>query len=136
MNDRIRNYKPLSCSTPSGSGIRPKFVKKLEEGKAKLVKCGETDQQALINSYKDECDFNRIVERYQNGDVNALARVQGLYTDISGYPDNTTDCLNLPIQALNIIDEINSNNNVKNKDSSASPENVTETEEDVDNGNS
>lgn len=136
MNDRIRCHSPLSCSSPSGSGIRPKFVKKLEDGKAKLVKCGETDQQALINSYKDECDFNRIVERYQNGDVNALARVQGLYTDISGYPDNTTDCLNLPIQARNTIDKINANNTVENKNSSESPENATETEEDVDNGNS
>lgn len=136
MNDRNRNHKPLSCSSPTGSGIRPKFVKKLEDGKAKLIKCGETNQQALINSYKDECDVNRIVERYQNGDLNALARVQGLYTDISGYPDNTTDCMNLPIQASNIIDKLNANNNKDTQNSSVSPENAIEEEEDVNNGNS
>lgn len=133
MNERISRHNPVCGSSPTGCGIRPKFAKRIEDGKARLVKVGETDQQALINSYKDECDFNRIVERYQNGDISALARVQGLYTDISGYPDNPTDLLNMPIQAQQILNNISDANS--SVCDSQSPENPVEEEEVNNDGN-
>lgn len=133
MNERILRHNPVCCSSPAGCGLRPKFVKRIEDGKACLVKVGETDQQALINSYKDECDFNRIVERYQNGDLSALARVQGLYTDISGYPDNSTDLLNMPIKAADIISAISETQPAD--DAPESPVNPVDKEEDSNNGN-
>lgn len=133
MNDRISRHNPVCGSSPTGCGLRPKFVKRIEDGKARLVKVGETDQQALINSYKDECDFNRIVERYQNGDISALARVQGLYTDISGYPDNSTDLLNTPIKAAETLSAMSATQPAE--DGSHSPENPVEKEEDNNNGN-
>lgn len=133
MNDRISRHIPVCGSSPTGCGIRPKFAKKIEDGRARLVKVGETDQQALINSYKDECDFNRIVERYQNGDISALARVQGLYTDLSGYPDNSTDLMNMPIRAQEILENLSKNETVV--DGSQSPVNATEKEEVNNDGN-
>ena len=95
MNARNRSYHATSISSPAGSGIRSLYKKVVEDGKAVLRKVGQTDAQALINSYKDECDVNRIVARCAQGDYSALARVQGLYTDISGMPDNPTDAFNL-----------------------------------------
>ena len=91
MNTRNRVYHACTVSAPVGSGKRPVFKKVTQDGHAVIKKVGETDQQALINSYVDECDVNRIVARCASGDYSALARVQGLYTDISGMPDNPTD---------------------------------------------
>lgn len=96
MNARNRSYHAPSFPSPSGVGTRPLFKKcRNDDGRYCLRKVGETDQQALIDSYKDECDVNRIVQKCANGDFSALARVQGLYTDISGMPDNPTDAFNL-----------------------------------------
>lgn len=96
MNARNRSYHAPSFPSPAGVGTRPLFKKcRNDEGRYCLRKVGETDQQALIDSFKDECDVNRIVQKCANGDFSALARVQGLYTDISGMPDNPTDAFNL-----------------------------------------
>lgn len=103
-NGRVSLYSSPCHSSPVGSAIRDRFAKRVENGKVVLVKVGETDQQALINSYKDECDVNRIVERYANGDSSVLARVQGLYSDISGFADNPTDLLNAPVKAREALE--------------------------------
>lgn len=105
-NGRFGIYSAGVLASPAGTGIRPRFVKRVEAGKAVLVQVGETDQQALIDSYKEECDVNRIVERYANGDTAALARVQGLYSDISGFADNPTDLLNAPIKAREALQNL------------------------------
>ena len=105
MNARNRAYHGRTVSAPVGSGLRPVYKKVTEDGHAVLKKVGETDQQALINSYADECDVNRIVARCAAGDYSALARVQGLYTDISGMPDNPTDAFALANVINNLTPE-------------------------------
>lgn len=105
MNVRNRTYHASTVPSPAGIGIRPLYKKVVEDGKTVLRKVGQRDVQALINSFADECDVNRIVARCAQGDYSALARVQGLYTDISGMPDNPTDAFALADVVNNLTPE-------------------------------
>lgn len=60
-----------------------------DKGGKHLEKVGETDIYALIQSYKDSCDLNLILERcMRSGDYSLLNRVQSAFMDISGFsPD-------------------------------------------------
>lgn len=95
MHDRARLYNHNQSYCPCGSGERDRYVKDLSEIPPRLKKVGTTNQQALIQSYADECDVNRIVARYEAGDISVLGRVQGIYADVTGYPDNSIEALNL-----------------------------------------
>lgn len=95
MNDRGNLYRSRNSGCPCGSPIRDRFIKDTTQNPPRLKKIGTTDQQALIQSYADECDINRIIARYEAGDSSVLARVQGLYTDTTVYPDNAVAALNL-----------------------------------------
>lgn len=91
MNDRYVHSRAFRHPCPTGERKRPIFQRKCEVGKAPtLVKVGETDIQDYIQSFADECDVNRIVERYINGDASVLQRMQGVYSDVAGVPTDLT----------------------------------------------
>lgn len=91
MDERYVHRNPSRRPSPTGERKRPIYQRKCEVGKAAtLVKVGETDLQDYIQSFADECDVNRIVQRYANGDATVLQRVQGVYTDIAGVPTDLT----------------------------------------------
>lgn len=91
MNERYSHADRGRRHAPAGSRMRPHYHRVREPGKAPyLEQIGETDQQAVIQSYAEETDVNRIVQRYQAGDVGIVQRVQGVYTDISGLPTDLT----------------------------------------------
>lgn len=97
MNERNRRYGSFRGSTPVGSSIRSRYRKDCRENPPKLVKVGETDQYAFIQSFKDSCDIARIVERANSGDLTVLQRVQGIYTDTTSLPETMTELMNLGI---------------------------------------
>lgn len=91
MNERYvhRSRNRRFCS--AGERKRPIYQRNCTIGKeATLVKVGESDLQDYIQSFADECDVNRIVQRYANGDTTVLQRVQGMYTDVAGVPTDLT----------------------------------------------
>lgn len=91
MHDRYVHRCPARRTCPAGERKRPIYQRHFEVGKeAVLVKVGESDLQDYIESYADECDVNRIVQRYANGDTAVLQRVQGVYTDVAGVPTDLT----------------------------------------------
>lgn len=106
MNKRNSIYRDPGCSCPAGCGSRPRYIKDVTTNPPTLRKVGETNQQALIQSYADECDVNRIVQRFEAGDVSVLSRVQGLYADVSGYPSDTISLMNLGAQATHAWDSL------------------------------
>lgn len=57
------------------------------DGALILKEVGKTDIYLEIQSHKQSCDINYLIAKYKAGDVNALSRVQGYYTDISDIPD-------------------------------------------------
>lgn len=94
MNERLVRYSKGRRSVPVGCGTRLTFTKDISKNPPKLVKTGQTDQYAYIQSFKSECDVELIVSRFANGDSTVLQRVQGLYGDFTGIPSDTTEVMN------------------------------------------
>ena len=81
---KLYKHEPLKRDfvTPCGDTVRETFqVKSNSDGTRELVKNGEILISDYVNSFRDECLIENIVRRYQNGDINALNRVQGAYID-------------------------------------------------------
>lgn len=91
MSERYVHRCPNRRPCCPGERKRPIYQRQCETGKeAILVQVGETDLQDYIQSFADECDVNRIVQRYANGDTSVLQRVQGVFTDVAGVPTDLT----------------------------------------------
>lgn len=91
MNERYVHRSPSRRPCGSGERKRPIYQRQCEAGKeATLVKVGESDLQDYIQSFADECDVSRIVQRYANGDASVLQRLQGVYCDVAGVPTDLT----------------------------------------------
>ena len=91
MSDRYVHRCRARRPCPAGERKRPVYQRHSEMGKeSTLVKVGETDLQDYIQSFAAECDVNRIVQRYSNGDTAVPQRVQGVYTDVAGVPQDLT----------------------------------------------
>lgn len=93
MNDRCKIYKSDRGRAPVGRRTRDKYVKDRTTNPPSLRKVGETDQYGIIQSFKDECDIQRIVARAQAGDASVLQRVQGLYFDSTAIPADPTEVM-------------------------------------------
>lgn len=96
-------------SSPVGSRIADKMsVVCGDRGNRYLKKTGETNLYDYIQSFKDEVDLNKIIDRcMMTGDVSLLQRVQGVYLDVTGMPtDNRTaqDILNHSRQIYESLD--------------------------------
>lgn len=65
------------------------------DGILQLNEAGSHDLYQDIQSYAASCDLQVIINRYFNGDPGALARVQGVYADLDGMPDNIHEVYNL-----------------------------------------
>lgn len=75
-----------------------------KDGKEHLEPCGQTDLYAFIQSHRDSVDFNLIIARYMQGDVNALERAQGFYEDVSGMNTNLAEVMNMIRTGKNVFD--------------------------------
>ena len=93
-----RVYAPCGCH-------KRDLLERVYDGGAPCIrKVGETDLQSFIESFADECDINRIVQRYAAGDVSVLQRVQGVYADYAGAPDNLTSAFEIVKNVREIYD--------------------------------
>lgn len=65
-----------------------------ETGHPYLVKDGETDVYAIIQSHKEECDINLMLQRYAAGDT-SMMRQDARYIDTSNLPTTIHEYFNL-----------------------------------------
>ena len=87
-----RNSRPATIPVSSGNRIQKQYIRSLNlQGKPILEEVGQIDLQDRINSFRQECDINRIVKRAAEGDVDILHRTQGAFIDVSGVPNNVHD---------------------------------------------
>lgn len=70
---------------------QPKFD---ENGVMDLVESGKEDLYDFIQSYAESVDIHVILARFQNGDIDALSRVQGAYGDFTNMPTSYAELLN------------------------------------------
>lgn len=65
-----------------------------EDGVMDLVEAGREDLYDFIQSHADSVDIHVLLARFQNGDVDALSRVQGAYGDFTNMPTSYAELLN------------------------------------------
>lgn len=70
---------------------QPKFD---ENGVMDLVESGKEDLYDFIQSHAESVDIHVILARFQNGDIDALSRVQGAYGDFTNMPTSYAELLN------------------------------------------
>lgn len=85
--------RPNDFVSVAGSGIKQEYIGKLdkETGIITLVPTKKRDMYAEIQSWKDSCDINKIVDRYRNGEIDILNQVQGTFGDFSTTPKDLAD---------------------------------------------
>ncbi len=85
---------PRRCSC-AGNQMEPHYVERYDKtGHPYLVKDGETDTYAIIQSHKEECDINLMLQKYAAGD-NSMIRQNGRYIDTSNLPTTIHEYFNL-----------------------------------------
>lgn len=70
-----------------------------DSGVMQLRPTGKLNLYDEIQSHADSVDIHVLMERYQSGDVGALARVQGAYGDFTQLPTTFAEALNLMVAA-------------------------------------
>lgn len=104
FNTAFSRVFPRSFS-PTGEGVKKTFSVQYDNyGNRSLIETGEVDTYAIIQSFKDECDVCRLIERYQQGDLSALARVQAVYCDTTVYPHSLMEARHSYSVALEAFD--------------------------------
>lgn len=84
-----------------------------EKGVITLVESGKVNTDEEIQSYAESCDLSIIINRYINGDINALNQRQGMYGDFTNLPKTYAEFLQKQIDAQNTFDKLP--NDVKKK---------------------
>ena len=64
-----------------------------ERGQVELVEDGTEDLYAYIQSFAESTDIHSILQRYQNGEVDVLEKVQGFYGDMTEMPKTYAEAL-------------------------------------------
>ncbi len=64
-----------------------------ERGQVELKEDGTEDIYAFIQSFAESTDIHSILQRYQNGEVDVLEKVQGFYGDFTEMPKTYAEAL-------------------------------------------
>lgn len=87
-----------------GTEFEPEYKLKVDkDGKRTLGIVGETNVYAKIQSYKDSCDVNYILQRFAAGDQSALSKVQGIYGDFTTVPTSLAELSQRVVDAENLF---------------------------------
>lgn len=98
MTFRTSLSRPTRVISHAGNPVQAVRSAKIDsKGNMTLVKVGEHDLYAEIQSYKDSCDIHLILKRFAAGDTEALARMQGFYADYADMPSTYAEVLNAVI---------------------------------------
>lgn len=90
-----------------GSSVRVLYTSKVaEDGNIELIPSGTENLYDFIQSHKDSVDIHVILNRFANGDTNALSRVQGSYGDFTDMPTTYAELLNTMIAGENYFNSL------------------------------
>lgn len=78
-----------------GSKVKTLYSPTFDEfGHMELQEAGQENLYDFIQSHKESTDIHVILARFVNGDVNALARRQMFYADLTDFPTTYADVVN------------------------------------------
>ena len=102
---RISDHKRF-ISNP-GSPFKFIYSPKVnKDGSIDLVVKEKTSLYDYIQSFKDSCDINVLIRRYQQGDTAALMRAQTMYGDFTEMPKTYAEFLQVAIDGENYFDTL------------------------------
>lgn len=85
--------KRIHC--PTGSKTEMRHEPEVDKwGRRVLTKTREVPIYDIIQSHKEQCDFEKIIRRAREGDINALNIVEGHYIDITDAPHDLLESQN------------------------------------------
>lgn len=76
------------------------------EGRITLEVTGKRNIPEFIDSFRESCDINNIVERFNSGDVSVLSRSQGAFFDATELPHSYAEMLNVVINAEKTFNQL------------------------------
>lgn len=86
---------PERFQTNPGNPVQKTYAGSYDEnGRLVLQESGELNLYDLIQSHAESCDIHVIMQRYQNGDVDALSKAQGFFGDVLDFPKTYAEALN------------------------------------------
>lgn len=77
-----------------------------KNGVKDLEVSGRVDTYAEIQSFADSVDINLILERFANGDVDAINRRTGQYLDLTGMPKDIFQVFQLVADATDYFEHL------------------------------
>lgn len=90
-----------------GDPIAPLYGLEVDkDGVTQLVEKGKYNLYEFIQSHADSVDIHKILERFENGDVDALNKYQGYYGDITEAPKTFAEALNSVIKAKDLFNSL------------------------------
>ena len=76
------------------------------DGHIVLEEIGVKNLPEYIDSFRESCDINNLVARFNAGDVSALSRAQGAFFDATQLPHTYAEMLNTVINAENTFNSL------------------------------
>lgn len=105
FENQFREHKHFYSNV--GSPIKPIYGLEVDKfGVTQLVEKGQENLYDYIQSHADSVDIHKILERFQNGDVDALNKYQGYYGDITEMPTTFADILNTVTKAEDLFNSL------------------------------
>ena len=101
MMDFPTMYDPRDLIyTDPGCGDVPIYSPSVDnDGHIILEEIGTKNLPEYIDSFRESCDINNLVARFNAGDVTALSRAQGAFFDATQLPHTYAEMLNTVINA-------------------------------------
>ncbi len=102
------SYDPVP-SVPSNPGERFHVTHKLivdQDGTYDLKVSGKVDTYSEIQSWRESCDLKVLLQRYANGDTNALNRKQLLYGDFTTMPKTLAEYQQMQVNVEQAFDSL------------------------------
>lgn len=105
FENQFREHKHFYSNV--GSPIKPIYGLEVDKfGVTQLVEKGQENLYDYIQSHADSVDIHKILERFQNGDSDALNKYQGYYGDITEMPTTFADVLNTVTKAEDLFNSL------------------------------
>lgn len=104
---RTKDSERVHFFCPSGQRVELRHRAVIhEDGKRELVRDREKHTFDIIQSHLEECLIENIIKRCLEGDLSALDKMHGVYTDITGAPGSLAEAQQIIIDLKQRFEEL------------------------------
>lgn len=98
--------KISNCGCPFENIYHPVIDKETGHMELEIDKLQKRNVYEEIQAYRDACDVQKILQRYANGEIDVLNKVQGIYGDLVSMPKNIYEFMELERKANDHFDKL------------------------------